>query len=62
MQQRERVALMAHDNCTSDLIEWATWIHRALLGRELICTGTTGERVRRESEEEAHDGPAPSPA
>ena len=36
------IALVAHDNCKKDLIEWAEWNWELLLQHRLICTGTTG--------------------
>ncbi|MDZ7801077.1 MAG: methylglyoxal synthase [Trueperaceae bacterium] len=47
MNERKHVALVAHDNRKTDLIEWATWNHRTLLDHDLICTGTTGDRIER---------------
>ncbi len=41
----KRIALVAHDNCKRDLVEWADWNWRLLLGHQLICTGTTGRLV-----------------
>lgn len=55
MNERKRVALVAHDNRKTDLIEWATWNHRMLLGHDLICTGTTGDRIEHALGEVARD-------
>jgi methylglyoxal synthase len=42
MASRKRIALIAHDNRKSDLLEWARY-NRGTLGRhELHATGTTG--------------------
>ena len=42
MGERKRIALIAHDNCKSDLLDWARY-NRGTLGRhELYATGTTG--------------------
>jgi methylglyoxal synthase len=45
MNAVKRIALVAHDNCKRDLVEWVTWNHTVLLRHELICTGTTGKLV-----------------
>jgi methylglyoxal synthase len=42
MSRRKRVALIAHDNCKSDLLEWATFNRHTLAKHELFATGTTG--------------------
>jgi len=36
------IALVAHDNCKKDLIEWAEWNWEIILQHKLVCTGTTG--------------------
>jgi methylglyoxal synthase len=45
MEKRKRLALVAHDNCKRDLVEWVDWNSKLLLGHQLICTGTTGRLV-----------------
>lgn len=45
MQPIKRIALVAHDNCKRDLVEWVEWNWRVLLNHTLICTGTTGGLV-----------------
>jgi methylglyoxal synthase len=45
MEISKRVALVAHDNCKKDLVEWVQWNWKALLNHKLICTGTTGRLV-----------------
>ena len=42
MLARKRVALIAHDNCKSDLLEWARYNRDTLGQHELFATGTTG--------------------
>jgi methylglyoxal synthase len=42
MEVSKRVALVAHDNCKKDLVEWVEWNRNLLLDHQLICTGTTG--------------------
>lgn len=45
MELSKRVALVAHDNCKKDLVEWVEWNWKLLLDHKLICTGTTGRLV-----------------
>lgn len=45
MNQKKRIALVAHDNRKKDLIEWVEWNYHILQKHELICTGTTGKLV-----------------
>ena len=42
MASRKRVALIAHDNCKDDLLEWARYNRGTLGVHELYATGTTG--------------------
>ena len=42
MAQRKRVALIAHDNCKDELLEWARYNRGTLGVHELYATGTTG--------------------
>jgi methylglyoxal synthase len=39
---RKRIGLVAHDNKKPDLIEWARFNQRLLVGHDLVATGTTG--------------------
>lgn len=45
MNQRKTIALVAHDNRKSDLVEWVQFNWKKLKGHKLICTGTTGRLV-----------------
>jgi len=45
VEQRKNIALVAHDNCKRDLVEWVNWNWKVLLDHQLICTGTTGRLV-----------------
>jgi methylglyoxal synthase len=48
MEKDKRIAVVAHDNKKSDLLEWAKY-NRALLAHHFVCaTGTTGELLERE--------------
>jgi methylglyoxal synthase len=48
MAARKRVALIAHDNCKGDLLEWARYNRGTLCAHELYATGTTGVVLARE--------------
>lgn len=41
--ERKRIALVAHDNKKSDLLEWARFNRALLSGHHLCSTGTTGK-------------------
>ena len=43
MHDVKRIALIAHDNCKDDLLDWARYNRGTLAGHELFATGTTGE-------------------
>jgi len=43
--KRKRIALVAHDNCKHDIVEWVEWNWQILMKHQLICTGTTGQLV-----------------
>lgn len=45
MEQRKRIALVAHDNRKKDLMEWVEHNATILLEHQIICTGTTGTLV-----------------
>ncbi len=45
METTKRIALVAHDNCKKDMVEWLNWNSILLLNHKLICTGTTGKLV-----------------
>jgi methylglyoxal synthase len=45
MEILKRIAVVAHDNCKKDLVEWVEWNWKLLLKHKLICTGTTGRLV-----------------
>jgi methylglyoxal synthase len=40
-----RVALIAHDGCKDDMVEWATFNRGTLARCEIVATGTTGSMV-----------------
>ena len=43
MHDVKRIALIAHDNCKDDLLDWARYNRGTLAGHQLFATGTTGE-------------------
>lgn len=45
------IALVAHDHCKADLLDWAERHKASLLPHQLVCTGTTGKLMQ------AHLGP-----
>lgn len=45
---RKRIALVAHDNCKADLVEWAEWNRDLLAAHDLVATGTTGTILQHE--------------
>ncbi|MBN2012071.1 methylglyoxal synthase [candidate division KSB1 bacterium] len=47
MRRIKNVALVAHDNRKTDLIEWVRWNYNELMNHHLICTGTTGVLIER---------------
>jgi methylglyoxal synthase len=56
----KRIALVAHDNCKADLVEWAEYNLDGLRRHELIATGTTGTILQHElgvHVERLHSGP-----
>ena len=47
MRNTKHIALVAHDNCKQNLIEWVEWNWKLLIQHKLICTGTTGSLVEK---------------
>lgn len=48
MSSRKRVALIAHDHCKADMLDWARYNQGTLAGHDLYATGTTGALLQRE--------------
>ena len=46
MKRRLSIALVAHDDRKSDMVEWVVFNSGFLSGHHLVCTGTTGSLVR----------------
>lgn len=60
MSSIRSIALVAHDNCKADLVEWAEFNRRHLAVRRLVATGTTGSILEHEvglSVERVQSGP-----
>jgi methylglyoxal synthase len=45
MNERKKIALIAHDNKKNDLLEWARYNKGSLSKHELFATGTTGQLI-----------------
>jgi len=45
MARRKRIALIAHDNRKTDLLDWARYNRSTLAQHELFATGTTGALI-----------------
>ena len=50
MSVRKRVALIAHDNCKCERLEWVRFNQGTLREHQLYATGTTGTVLARELE------------
>jgi methylglyoxal synthase len=48
MPRRKRIALIAHDNCKAEMLEWARFNRETLAAHELYATGTTGALIENE--------------
>jgi len=60
MERAKNIALVAHDNRKSDLVEWVVWNSKTLLDHHLTCTGTTGKLIELTlSENDACEGTKP---
>ena len=58
MKKHKRLALVAHDNRKSDLIEWVEWNWKVLSDHQIICTGTTGKLVEEALKKRTPEGNA----
>ena len=43
IEERKRIAIVAHDNMKKDILDWATYNKTILAKHELLSTGTTGK-------------------
>ena len=48
MDERKKIALIAHDNKKADLLDWVKFNKGTLLKHELYATGTTGKILEKE--------------
>lgn len=48
MEPRKRIALIAHDHCKADLLDWARFNRDTLAQHHLHATGTTGALLQKE--------------
>jgi methylglyoxal synthase len=54
MGEKKKIAIVAHDNKKSDLLEWAKFNQDLLAQHELYATGTTGGLLEQELAVEVH--------
>ena len=54
IEQKKRIALVAHDNKKRDLLEWAEFNKDLLTRHELFATGTTGKLLEQALGVEIH--------
>lgn len=45
MTKPKNIALVAHDNCKKDMVEWVQWNWEILKDHKIVSTGTTGRMV-----------------
>jgi methylglyoxal synthase len=45
MERMKTIAIVAHDNCKKDMLEWVEWNWNLLVHHRIVCTGTTGKMV-----------------
>jgi methylglyoxal synthase len=55
---KKRIALVAHDNCKHDLVDWVGWNHQLLSRHDLLATGTTGTLIEAALNERSPEGSA----
>ena len=48
IKRKKKIALVAHDNKKSDLLEWVRFNKKLLIGHELFATGATGKVLEQE--------------
>ena len=55
MNKQLTIALVAHDNRKSDMVEWTVYNAEMLSKHKLICTGTTGTLIQKALEKKGVD-------
>lgn len=50
----KRIALVAHDNKKTELLEWAKYNRERMANFEIVATGTTGKLLEKELELKVH--------
>ena len=55
MKKQLTIALVAHDNRKSDMVEWAVFNADMLSKHKLVCTGTTGGLIQKAFENKGID-------
>ena len=53
------IALVAHDHCKSELVEWVEYNYQKLIGQKLVCTGTTGVLIESSLQQISNQGYSP---
>ena len=48
---KKSIALVAHDHCKKELLEWVSFNQEQLVQHQLTCTGTTGKLITQTLEE-----------
>jgi methylglyoxal synthase len=48
LDKRKKIALIAHDNKKTDLVDWVRFNKQTLIKHELFATGTTGKILKKE--------------
>ena len=61
IEQKKRIALVAHDSKKQDLLDWARWNRSLLIEHELYATGTTGKLLEEVLGAAVHEFHEPEP-
>jgi methylglyoxal synthase len=51
MKKKLTIAIVAHDRRKADMVEWAVFNAATLSKHKMVCTGTTGNLIKREFDE-----------